>query len=45
MENPGMLRFVPDHLKIKRVCKCGAKKLLLVIRYVSGRYNTSGNMW
>ena len=35
-----MLRFVPDHLKSKRMCKNALKKLQFVIRYVPHRYNT-----
>ena len=35
MKNPEMLRFVPDHLKTKKMCKNAAKKLLFVITYVS----------
>ena len=35
-----MLRFVPDHLKIKKMFKHAAKKLSLIIRYVPDRYKT-----
>ena len=34
MRNLEMLKFVPDHLKTKNMCKHAVKKLLLVIRYV-----------
>ena len=27
MKNPGMLKFVPDHLKTKKMCKHAVKKL------------------
>ena len=40
IKNPEMLRFVPDHLKSKRMCKNALKKLQFVIRYVPHRYNT-----
>ena len=29
-----MLRFVPDHLKTKKMCKNAVKKLLFIIKYV-----------
>ena len=32
MINPEMLRLVPDHIKIKKVCKHAVKKLPLIIR-------------
>ena len=28
MRNPEMLKFVPDHLKTKKLCKHAVKKLL-----------------
>ena len=34
MKNPKMLRFVPDDLKTKKMCKNAVKKLLFLIRYV-----------
>ena len=34
MRNPEMLKFVPDHLKTKKMCKNAAKKLPFLIRYV-----------
>ena len=36
IENPEMLKFVPDHLKTKKVCKNAGKELEFVI-YVPGR--------
>ena len=30
MKNPEMLKFVPDHLKIKEMCKHAAKKNYLI---------------
>ena len=27
MNNPEILRFVPDHLKIKKICKDAVKRL------------------
>ena len=40
IKNLEMLKFVPDHLKTKKICKCTVKKLLFVIRYVPDRYKT-----
>ena len=34
MKNPKMLKFVPDYLKTKTICKHGVKKLSFVLRYV-----------
>ena len=34
MKNSEMLRFIPDHLKTKKICKHAVKKLPFVIRYV-----------
>ena len=38
MKNPEMLKFVPDHLKIKKMCENTAKKLPYLLRYVSDQY-------
>ena len=35
MKNPEMLKFVPDHLKTKKMCKQAVKKLPYLLRYVS----------
>ena len=32
MRNPEMLKFVPDHLKTKQMCKHAAKKLPDLLR-------------
>ena len=40
MENPEMLKFVPDHLKITKTCNHAVKKLPYLLRYVSDQYNT-----
>ena len=32
MKNPKMLKFVPDHLKTKKMCKHATKKLPVVVR-------------
>ena len=40
MENPEMLKFVPDHLKTKKMCKHAVKKLLHLLRYVPDQYKT-----
>ena len=34
MKTPEMLKFVPDHLKTKAMCKHAVKKLLYLLRYV-----------
>ena len=33
-----MLKFVPDHLKTKKMCNHAIKKLPFLIRYVPGKY-------
>ena len=38
MKNPGMLKFVPDHLKTKKMCKHAVKKLPYLLRYVPDQY-------
>ena len=44
MRNPEVLKFVPNHLKIKIMCsKDAVEKLLLVIRCVPDRYKTLEN--
>ena len=35
MRNSEMLKFIPDHLKSKKMCKHAVKKLPSVIRYVA----------
>ena len=35
-----MLRFVPDQLKTKKMCKHAVKKLPFVRRYLPDRYKT-----
>ena len=40
MKNPELLKFVPDHLKIKQMCHYAVKKLPFVTRYVSDQYKT-----
>ena len=44
INNPEMLRFVPDYFKTNKACKHKVKKLLLLIRYVSNWYKTQ-EMW
>ena len=34
MKNPEMLKFIPDHLKTKKMCKHTVKKLPYLLRYV-----------
>ena len=40
MKNSEMLKFVPDHLKTKKMCKDAVNKLSIVIRYVLSKYKT-----
>ena len=40
MKNSDMLKFVPDHLKTKKMCKNKVKKLPYLLRYVSDQYKT-----
>ena len=39
-KNPEMLKFVPDHLETKTMCKHVVKKLTFVIRYFPDYYRT-----
>ena len=38
MKNPEMLKFVPDHLKTKKMCKHVVKKIPYLLRYVPDQY-------
>ena len=38
MKNPKMLKFVPDHLNTKKLCKHTVKKLPYLLRYVPDQY-------
>ena len=38
IKNSEMLRFVPDHLKTKKMCKHVIKKLPFVTRYVPNQF-------
>ena len=40
MKNSEMLKFVPDHLQTKKMCKHAVKKLPYVLRYVPDQYDT-----
>ena len=40
MKNPETLKFVPDHLKTKKMCKYTVKKLPFVIIYLLDQYET-----
>ena len=44
MKNPKMLKFVPDHLKTKKMCKHAVEKLPYLLRYVPDWYKTQ-QMW
>ena len=45
IKNQGMIRFPPDYLKTKNICKQVVKKLPFLIRYVPDEYKTQANMW
>ena len=34
MRNPEMLKYVPNHLKTKKMCKHAVKKIPFLMRYV-----------
>ena len=38
--NPKMLKFVPDHIKTKKMCKHAVEKLYYLLRYVPDKYKT-----
>ena len=40
MTNSEMLKFVPDQLKTKNMCKHAVKKLPYLLRYVPDQYKT-----
>ena len=40
MKNPEILKFVPGHLKTKKMCKHAVKNLPFLIRYVPDKYKT-----
>ena len=40
MKNPELLKFIPDNLKTKKMCKHVAEKLPFLIRNVSDQYKT-----
>ena len=40
MKNPEISKFVPDHLKTIKMCKCAVKKLPYLLRYVPDQYKT-----
>ena len=40
MKNSEMLKFVPNHLKSKKLCKDAVKKLPFLITYIPDRYKT-----
>ena len=37
-KNREMIKFVPDHLKTKKMCKHAVKKLPYLLRYVPDQY-------
>ena len=39
-KNPEMWKFVPDRLKIRKMCEHAVKKLPFLIRYISDQYKT-----
>ena len=40
IKNPEMLKFVPDHLKTKKMFKHAVKKLPYLLRYIPDQYTT-----
>ena len=40
MKIPEILKYVPDHLKTKKLCKHAVKKLRYLSRYVPEQYKT-----
>ena len=40
MKNPELLKFIPDHLKSKKMCRHAVKKLHYLLRYVPNQYKT-----
>ena len=40
MQNPEMLKFVPDHLKTKKLSNHAVKKLPYLLRHVPDQYKT-----
>ena len=40
MKYPEVLKFFPDHLKTKEMCKHAVKKLPYLLRYVPNPYKT-----
>ena len=40
MKKPEMLKFFPDNLKTKKICKHAVKKLPYLIRYFPVQYKT-----
>ena len=44
MQNPEKLKFVPDHLKTKKMCKHAVTELPYLLSYVPDQYKTQ-QMW
>ena len=40
IKNPEMLKFVPDHLNTKKMCRHAVRKLPYLLRYVPDQYKT-----
>ena len=40
MKNLEMLKFVPDHLKTKKMCKHAVKKIAYLLKYIPDQYKT-----
>ena len=40
MRNSKRLKFVPDHLKTRKMCKHAVKQLPYLLRYVPDQYKT-----
>ena len=44
MKDPEIVKFVPDYLKTKKMCKHAVKMLLYLLRSVLDQYQTT-NVW
>ena len=45
MKNSKILKFVPHHLKTKKICNYAVKNLSYLLRYVPDWYKTQPNVW
>ena len=40
IKNPEIIKFLPDHVKTKKMCQHAVKKLHYLLRYVPDQYKT-----